>query len=228
LLAPKGPIALRALVSHRRHHLRFIVALAAGAAVWAAIGQLGGSLQAQARILAAGDAFFAVYLVSTWITWRGATASRVMREVESSDEGIVLIGLITAAAFGLCLGSLFLLIRTDMHLPIWQTALAIASVPLGWLMLHTVMALHYARLFYGRPEPGSATGGLQFPGTGEPELSDFVYYSFVVGMTAQVSDVQVLTSRLRRVTLVHGAASFFFNTVILALAVNIAVGLGQR
>jgi uncharacterized membrane protein len=67
-----------------------------------------------------------------------------------------------------------------------------------------------------------------FPGTQEPELSDFVYYSFVVGMTAQVSDVQVLTSRMRRTTLVHGVASFFFNTVILALAVNVAVGLGQR
>jgi uncharacterized membrane protein len=224
----KGSIVLRAFVAHRRHHLRFVIALAAGIAVWAVIGRLTGPMQEQARILAAGDAFFAVYLLSTWLTWRGASPSRVMRDVESSDEGILIIGLITSAAFALCLGSLFLLIEAETALPRWQTALAIASVPLGWLMLHTVMALHYARLYYGRPEPGATAGGLQFPGTPEPELSDFVYYSFVVGMTAQVSDVQVLTSRMRRATLVHGVASFLFNTVILALAVNIAVGLGQR
>ncbi len=219
---------MRALVSHRRHHLRFIFALAAGIAVWAAIGRLTGPMQDEARILAAGDAFFAVYLASTWLTWRGASPSRVMRDVESSDEGILIIGLITAAAFALCLGSLFLLIGSNAALPGWQTAFAIAAVPLGWLMLHTVMALHYARLFYGRPEPGETSGGLLFPGTTEPELSDFVYYSFIVGMTAQVSDVQVLNSRMRRATLVHGVASFFFNTVILALAVNVAIGLGQQ
>jgi uncharacterized membrane protein len=216
------------LISQRRHHLRFIAALAVGLVVWALIGQLVGPMQNQARILAAGDAFFAVYLVSTWITWRGASPSRVTRDVETGDEGIFVIGLITSAAFALCLGSLFLLIRAEAALPHWQIALAIASVPLGWLMLHTVMALHYARLYYGRPETGARGGGLMFPGTQEPELSDFVYYSFVVGMTAQVSDVQVLTSRMRRTTLVHGVASFFFNTVILALAVNVAVGLGQR
>lgn len=216
------------LVSQRRHHLRFMAALAAGLAVWAVIGRLAGPIQDQARILAAGDAFFAVYLVSTWLTWRGASPARVMRDVESGDEGIFVIGLITSAAFALCLASLFLLIEADAALPHWQTALAIASVPLGWLMLHTVMAVHYARLYYGRPEAGETDGGLLFPGTAEPELSDFVYYSFVVGMTAQVSDVQVLTSRMRQATLVHGVASFFFNTVILALAVNVAVGLGQR
>jgi uncharacterized membrane protein len=88
------------------------------------------------------------------------------------------------------------------------------------------MALHYAHLFYSAPtlHDGPATGGLQFPETQEPEPWDFLYYSFVIGMTAQVSDVQVCSVAMRRVTLAHGVVSFFFNTVILALAVNVAVG----
>jgi uncharacterized membrane protein len=83
-----------------------------------------------------------------------------------------------------------------------------------------IFAMHYAHVFYEQPE-----GGLIFPGEGEPDYWDFLYYSIVIGMTCQVSDVQVATPELRRLTQVHGVLSFFFNTVILALAVGVAAGL---
>ena len=73
-----------------------------------------------------------------------------------------------------------------------------------------------------RGASGHDAGGLDFPGTEEPDALDFLYYSLVVGMTAQVSDVQVRTSAMRRFTLAHGVVSFFFNTVLIALAVNVA------
>jgi uncharacterized membrane protein len=99
-------------------------------------------------------------------------------------------------------------------------------VLLGWLTLHSIAAFRYAHLYCERAESGNAEGedarGLAFPQTDEPASWDFLYYSFVVGMTAQVSDVQVLTMPMRRVTLVHSVISLFFNTVLLALAVNIA------
>ena len=98
-----------------------------------------------------------------------------------------------------------------------------ASIPLGWLTLHTVASFHYANLFYALDAGGGEAGGLDFPGTPEPGPWDFLYFSFVIGMTAQVSDVAVRTTPLRRAALAHGVAAFFYNAVILALAVNAAI-----
>jgi uncharacterized membrane protein len=101
-------------------------------------------------------------------------------------------------------------------------------VLLGWLTLHTVAAFRYAHLYYTPVPSGTGAsrdaGGLAFPSTSEPGPWDFLYYSLVIGMTSQVSDVQTLSAEMRRTTLVHGVTSFFFNTVILALAVNVAAG----
>ncbi|QNT68618.1 DUF1345 domain-containing protein [Defluviicoccus vanus] len=144
------------------------------------------------------------------------------------DEGIVLIAIITLAAITLSIGSIFTLFSQAKHPDALALALAIASVPLGWLTLHTLAAFHYAHLYYtsGGPkgEDPKDAGGLAFPSTDEPIGWDFLYYSFVVGMTAQVSDVQVLTTPMRRLTLAHGVVSFFYNTVILALAVSLVAG----
>ncbi|MEA2782612.1 MAG: hypothetical protein QOK29_4156 [Rhodospirillaceae bacterium] len=104
--------------------------------------------------------------------------------------------------------------------PVLRVVLAGATVLGSWSLIHVIFALHYAHLFYG-----AAEGGLIFPGERDPDYWDFLYYAFVVGMTCQVSDVQVSASSLRRLTLAHGVLSFFFNTVILALAVNIGAGI---
>jgi uncharacterized membrane protein len=206
---------------HLAHHGRFHLSLAAGIIAWFLIDPG----QPQSRLLAAGDVFFGIYLLSTWVMWRHATSDDIRQRAEVGDEGALLIWLITGAAILICIGALMLLLVRKDGLPPLQIALSAASVPLGWLMLHTMMAMHYARLFYRPHEDNEGpAGGLAFPETPEPRLSDFFYYAFVVGMTAQVSDVQVLTSPMRLATLIHGIASFFFNTVIVALAVNIAVG----
>jgi uncharacterized membrane protein len=91
-------------------------------------------------------------------------------------------------------------------------------------MLHMLMAYHYANLYYWQPS-GKGGSGLLFPDTPTPGAVDFLYYSFVIGMTAQVSDVQITATRIRRTTLGHSVASFFFNTVLIAMAVNAVVAL---
>jgi uncharacterized membrane protein len=90
--------------------------------------------------------------------------------------------------------------------------------------MHLIFALHYAHEFYGGGLDDQI-GGLIFPGDEDPDYWDFVYYSFVVAMTAQVSDVQITSKAIRRLTTAHGAVSFFFNVTVLALTVNIVSGL---
>ena len=101
--------------------------------------------------------------------------------------------------------------------PPFEIGLSAVSLVLSWLFLNCVYALYYANAYYSAaPEPG----GLLFPGTTHPTYTDFVYFAFVLGTTFQVSDVQITDSGLRRVALVHGVLSFFFNAVVIALTVN--------
>lgn len=207
---------------HLKHHARFYAALAAGVGTWFAIGILDDSL----RLVAAGDAFYGVYLAATTVAAIHANADALRRRATYADEGIMLIVVITLGAVVLSLWSIFALINAEGRPRLLPLILAVASVPLGWLTLHTIAAFHYAHLYYARvkgaAKPGDA-GGLAFPGTDEPAAWDFLYYSFVVGMTAQVSDVQVRTTAMRRLTMAHGIVSYFYNTVLLALAVNLIV-----
>ena len=99
------------------------------------------------------------------------------------------------------------------------------GVALSWFLLHTTFTLHYAHLFYGDAEEATASArGLIFPGESQPDYLDFAYFSFVIGMTFQVSDINITSRKIRRMALLHGTISFFFNTIIVALTVSILAG----
>ncbi len=211
---------------HVRHHLPFYASALFGVAIWVVAWLTAPEL----RWVAAGDGFFALYLVVAACIAARATAADMRRRASFADAGIGLIILITLAAIVLSLASIFELLRRPpgtAHL-----VLAIASVPLGWLTLHTVAGFHYAQLYCaqthadgGRDRRSSRdVGGLDFPDSAEPTYWDFLYHAFVIGMTAQVSDVRVVSSTMRRLVLAHGIVSFFYNTVILALTVAVAAG----
>jgi uncharacterized membrane protein len=218
-----GPIR-----NHLRHHTRFYAGALLGVALWFA---LGGSASGPIAVVIAGDAFFGLYLVWTAVLARHVTADSFRHRADIDDEGLPLIVLITMIAAGLGVASIFSLLNQAQGPAPLHLVLAVAGVALGWATLHTVFAFRYAHLYYGKAggERGKRRDarGLEFPGDDEPGLWEFLYYSFVVGMTAQVSDVQVTDSYMRRLTLGHGVLSFIFNTVILALAVNIAAGLAN-
>jgi len=97
---------------------------------------------------------------------------------------------------------------------------------LSWLVTQVVFALRYAHEYYER-QPGASRvdGGLDFPGGLPPDYWDFLYFAMVLGMTFQVSDVQITSRKMRRLATVHGLIGFLFNTVIIALTVNIAASL---
>ncbi len=216
--------------THIRHHGAFYVAVAAGIIVWILAWRLGWPIPP----VLGGDAFFVIYLAFVVSARIRMNSDDLRRHAGEEDEGILIIILLAVAAIVFSLTAIFALLNQAGRPGAWQLACAIASVPLGWLTLHTIAAFHYAHLYYApsdeRPADASPpdvsigdAGGLQFPGDAAPGAWDFLYYSFVIGMTAQVSDVTVLTSNMRRLTLAHGVLSFFYNTVLIALAVNLAI-----
>jgi uncharacterized membrane protein len=212
----KGTAMAQGIWAHVSRHRWFYLALGCGALAWAATP----ALSFHARLAVTGDAFYLIYLVLVVFVVVRAPASAFRDWVEEEDEGLFLVMLITVAAVVFSLVSIFSLLNAGHGQRSIFLLLSLASAPLGWLVLHTVTALHYARAYY-RGEEGPDPKGLSFPGTQEPGVWEFLYYSFVVGMTAQVSDVQVLSTPMRRLTLLHGLISFAFNTFILALAVNV-------
>ena len=102
-----------------------------------------------------------------------------------------------------------------------EVAVAAASLVLSWCFLNTMFALHYAHEYYMGSRKDKA---LEFPGSEEPDYWDFMYFAFVLGMTFQVSDVDIRRSSVRRVALAHGIIAFFFDVFILALSVNVVAG----
>jgi uncharacterized membrane protein len=113
---------------------------------------------------------------------------------------------------------------------IMRISLIIATIVLSWAFIHTIFALHYAHDYYSSMSAGTATDaplykGLAFPGEAMPTYMDFAYFSFTIGMTFQVSDVQITDPAMRRLALTHGIISFFYATGILALTINMVGGL---
>ena len=106
------------------------------------------------------------------------------------------------------------------HVP-GTSALGIGAIVLSWTLIHTFATLRYAHLYYAKGD-GS---GLEFPKTKDPSDYDFAYFAFVIGMTFQTSDVNITSTAIRRLALVHALISFGFNVAIIAVAVNIATGL---
>jgi uncharacterized membrane protein len=144
----------------------------------------------------------------------------IRRRAATLDTRASVLMILVVAAACVSLYGLSLNLDAMPGHPTLRVVLAGVTVAGSWSLIHTVFSLHYAHFYYAPPE-----GGLIFPGGEDPNYYDFLYYGFVVGMTCQVSDVQVSSSGLRRLTLIHGVLSFAFNTVILAMAVSIGATL---
>ncbi|WP_347266857.1 DUF1345 domain-containing protein [Paracoccus sp. (in: a-proteobacteria)] len=206
---------------HRRFLISFCGGLAAGALLF--------RLQAVDRLLIFSVTFCAAYLALTALAMPGITADIMRGRASRDDEGVRIIVPMGVAAVAISLIAILMTIRAPHAGLALRPALALISVPLGWTMIHMVMAFHYASLWYGRGPDRHEARDIAFPGLADGQdagLWDFVYYSFTLGMTAQTSDAAALSTRMRRVTVIHGACAFFHNTVLLALAVNAAVALG--
>jgi len=181
-------------------------------------------------LLAGWDAFALSYLVMGWVLIARTDAVQTRLRAQRYDPGGYLIFLLIVIAASASFVAIGFLVGDIKELSFWARAerltLSIAALLLSWLMIHTLFAFHYARLYYYLPAGSKRHHqGLRFPDDDEPDYLDFAYYAFVVGMTSQVSDVAVLSRPMRRLTLVHGVLSFVYNIAILAMSINIIGGV---
>lgn len=199
-------------------HGRFYIAFAIGVLV-ATLGWMQG-LRPVPGLLAGVNTFFLLYLLLMALLARNLDAAALKRQAGQDDEGLTLILILALVAVAASMTAIVVVLNTeDIVLP--TRIAALLCLPLGWTTIHVLAAFHYAHLYF---QDGGH--GMAFPGKGEPAIWDFFYASFTVGMTAQVSDVEVTTTAMRRAVLLHGVASFFYNTGLLALAVNAVVTSG--
>ena len=177
---------------------------------------------ASAEVLAF-DLAAALFLLSCLPLWRETEAGPMRSRAARDDGGRVLLLLVAVASLGAVVGALLRIAGRDAALNAGQAALVVATLALAWCFVNTIYAFHYAHLYHDPGESGDR-GGLRFPGEAPPVFADFLYFSFIIGMTSQVSDVEVHTTALRRTVLLHGLLSFLFNLGVLAMVVNVLAG----
>jgi uncharacterized membrane protein len=178
------------------------------------------TLRLVTRLLIGWDIFITLYLVLAYIMMGRCGLAHIRRNAVLQDDGRFLILLVTALGAFASIGAIVFELGAS-HRSALELALATVTIALSWAAVHTTFALHYAHEFYRGAKPG----GLQFPNGDQDEHADywdFVYFSFVIGMTAQVSDVGITDKTIRRTATAHGIISFVFNTALVALMVNIA------
>jgi uncharacterized membrane protein len=215
------------ILRHLHARPRALVAGALGLAL--ALSLLESGLNATLCAVIGWDVATAGFLALAIVMAARATSASMRRRAALEDEGRwVFLGVMAGAAFFSMFAILGVMRQARAaggDLPL--NLLAGMTILLSWLLVHTVFALHYAHAYFNDLGENRSRG-LDFPSEhDDPDYWDFLYFSFVVGMTAQVSDVQVLTRSWRRLVLLHGVLAFLFNTVVLALSINLFAAFFQ-
>ena len=218
------PILIKSIEAHQRLLFSIGIALAVFFAQ-------PGWVHLQTRLVVAWDISTISFLALIWAVISTASPEQTNQNATREDQSRNAILILVLIADTVSLGAVGLnthgVPKVDM---VGHLIVSIIAIICSWLLVHTMFTLHYAHHYYRAgllntdAEPDEA-GGLGFPGEDPPNYLDFAYFSFVIGMTSQVSDVQITSPVMRRLALIHGVLSFAFNTIILALSVNILAGL---
>ncbi|HXF16885.1 MAG TPA: DUF1345 domain-containing protein [Burkholderiales bacterium] len=206
-----------------------------------AAGVAGGIL-AYVLLLLLGDAPGRIRIILAWdigvllamillAGLRNTSPETMKRIADRQDAGkwaVLLLTLLAATASLITIAGEVPFVRnaTDLE-KLWRIALIVVTIILSWTFIHTIFTLHYAHDYYSTSPvaAGKPRKGLAFPGEAMPTYMDFAYFSFTIGMTFQVSDVQVTDADMRKLALTHGIISFFYATGILALTINMVASL---
>lgn len=170
--------------------------------------------------------YCAAYNALVWRLAGHLDAAATHRRARWEDPGAVMLFVLVTCAACASLLAVAMAVDSGRQLQGWPRAahlgLMLLSLAGAWLLIQSAFALHYARAYY-LPEAGgqAPARGLALPGDEDPDYLDFFYFSTVIGMTSQVSDVTVQSRSMRRLVLLHGLLAFAFNLIVLAMAVNV-------
>ncbi len=213
-------------LGHFDAHHRLFISLGVAAITFAV---LPWRWAVEVRALATWNAYVFTVLVLAWITITTADPEEVMKGAKLQDSGrnTIFIFVVGAACVSIFAVGLMLNAAKGLHgvRLTERVVFSLFTVVSSWVLVHTVFALRYAHIYYGTDEDQNRVGGLEFPDEESPDYLDFAYFSFIIGMTSQVSDVSIHSTHLRRLGLLHGLISFFFNVTIIALSINTVSGL---
>jgi uncharacterized membrane protein len=175
------------------------------------------------------DAFCVAVLTSTWIVIFSCSPARIRKIAGREDGSRLFVFIFVLVSSIASMATVLFLVLSKGGSPDRgiYIAVAIGGMLLSWIMVHTIFCFHYANMYYGNDDqqPQMHAGGLEFPKEKAPDYLDFAYFSFVIGMTFQVSDVVITSREIRRQVLIHGLLAFALNTFVVALTVNLIAGL---
>lgn len=231
---PKIPKTKQKVFLRLDAHHRLLISLGVSAIV---LFFTWSNFTAPTTVLITWIAFGLCVIIMDWIIILTAHPAEIRKiaSIEDSSRTLIFLFVIVASLMSL-LAIMLLLLSTKNQSDAVVTArvlLAMASVIVSWWLVHTIFTLRYAHMYYATdPDDDKKLkhlGGLEFPGDEkEPDYLDFVYFSFVVGMTFQVSDVEISARSIRRLAWLHGLISFAFNTAIVALSINVISGMVSK
>jgi len=212
----------RLLTARPRLYISALIGIVAGAAMPPAVS-------VALSVLIGWNVATGLYLVLAFIMMLRSSPRQLRRRAFLQyDTRWVILGLVVACAvatlfaIGLVLGNLKEMPAGTVY---WHVGLAGLTLVSSWMMVNVIFAQAYAYEYFGPRQRKDAPPALSFPDDVQPDYWDFMYFSMCIGMTCQVSDVSIRSSILRRVATIHGMLAFFYNTVVLALTVNISASL---
>lgn len=184
------------------------------------------------HIIFSWDIFCILMLITTWITFYSTPPVRIREQARKEDSTRVVVFFIVLIATCISLLAVILILITKASTTTEKAVampVAVACLFLSWCLVHTIFAIRYAHMYYADHEKQkeNPAGGLDFPKEDHPDFVDFAYFAFTLGMTFQVSDVEISARRIRRLAFWHSLLSFGYNATIIALTVNVIAGLTQ-
>ena len=177
------------------------------------------------------EVFAVSFIIISWIIFFKISIADIEKRANKEDGSrfFVLVSILVSS-FASMVTVLLLMISKD-KLPGKETItviVAVISIIMSWVLVHTIFTFHYAHLYYFKNMDDTTEGKpLDFPGKTKPDYLDFAYFSFVIGMTFQVSDIEIPSRTIRRTVLAHSLLSFALNTFVVALTINLIAGLRQ-
>ena len=184
------------------------------------------------NVVAAWCAFALSYIITSWLVMFSRSIEEIKKLAQKDDGSGAFVVIFTIVASFAAMVTVLMLVmasKTEDKNEVLRVVMCFSSVMLSWFLVHTIFTFHYAHLYYDTAKDNKSVlhEGLDFPSDEDPDYLDIAYFSFVVGMTFQVSDVEVTNKKMRRLVLLHGLIAFVLNTFVVALTINFIAGLSK-